>query len=218
MPPSRILLAAALLALLPSAAAAGSVGGRLYLSRQAVAADSAKRNDAFSQLQAGIGDAVISLEPAPPKLERKLSKAATHARNGPRIDQLSMQFVPRVMVLATGDSVVFTNLDSLYHNVFSVSTACHFDLGRMPPGRVETVHFDRPGVINLHCELHPEMIGFVVVLPHRLYVRPDATGSFKLPNLPKGHYVLHVWHPRRGELAQAFDVPRHGGTHLALVF
>jgi len=218
MPPSRILFAVTLLVLLPAVAAAGSVEGRLYWSRQAAAADSAHQRDAFSQLQTGIDDAVISLEPSPAKLERRLSKAAKHARTAPGIDQRSMQFVPRVMVLATGDSVLFTNSDSLYHNVFSVSTACHFDLGRMRPGRVEVVHFDHPGVINLHCELHPDMIGYVVVLPQRLYTRPDATGSFELPNLPKGHYVLRVWHPRRGELARAFDVPRRGSANLALVF
>jgi plastocyanin len=213
----RILLASALLALLPSAAAAGSVAGRLYLSRQAAAADSMGHKSSFTFLQSGVSDAVISVDSAPAGLERKLSKRAAHAHTGPHIDQANMQFVPRVMVLSAGDSVVFTNRDSLYHNVFSVSTACHFDVGRLPPGQMETVRFERAGVVNLHCELHPEMIGYVVVLPGRVYARPDSTGAFELPKLPRGHYVLRIWRPRYGEVSRAFDVPRHGGTNLALV-
>lgn len=212
------LCALALLFCLPGPARAAHVGGRVYLNRHAAAADSAGRRATLSALQSGIADAVISVEPVPPKLEKKRAKAAAHVRSGPRIDQHDMQFIPRVMVVATGDSVVFTNLDSLYHNVFSVSNACHFDLGRMPPGKLDGVRFQRPGVINLHCELHPEMIGYVVVLPTRVYARPDSLGSFTLPDLPRGHYVIRAWHPRGGEVAREFDVPRHGPARVALVF
>jgi plastocyanin len=218
MSPNRIVLAAALLALLPVSATAGRVGGRLYLSRHAAWADSVGRPATLAQLQTGVRDAVISVEPAPTKIERKLEKRASHAHTGPRIDEMRMRFVPRVMVVTAGDSVMFTNLDSLYHNAFSVSSARRFELGRMPPGTVETVTFDHPGVINLHCEIHPEMIGYIVVLPHRVYARPDSLGSFKLPNLPRGHYVLHTWHPLRGEMTRSFDVPRHGDTHVAMSF
>ena len=222
MPPSRITLVSALLAVLvaahvPAIARAGAVRGRVYLSRQAAVADSTGRSAALVALQAGIGDAVISIEPAPAKLEKRLAHKAAKVHDAPRVDQMEMKFIPRVMAVAAGDSVVFANLDSLYHNVFSISTARHFDLGRMPPGKIGGVRFERAGVINLHCELHPEMMGYVVVLPTRVYTRPDSLGSFTLPNLPRGHYVLHAWHPRVGDRARAFDVPRHGATRLAVV-
>lgn len=223
MPSSRIPLVPALLAVLlgalaPAPASAGAVRGRVYLTRQAAQADSNGHANALIALQASIGDAVISIEPAPAKLEKRLAHKASKVHDAPRVDQMKMKFIPRVMVVATGDSVVFTNLDSLYHNVFSISTARHFDLGRMPPGKIDGVRFERPGVVNLHCELHPEMMGYVVVLPTRVYTRPDSLGSFALPKLPRGHYVLHAWHPRVGDKAREFDVPRHGATRLELVF
>jgi len=211
-------VATLLFALTAVPASAGSVSGRLYMTARAQAADSAGRTGALKQLQAGVLDAVVSIDPAPAKLEKKLNHAAAHSRVTPSIDQAHMQFNPRVMVVAAGDSVRFTNLDTLYHNVFSVSTACHFDVGRMRPGSADTVRFDRPGVINLHCELHPEMIGYVVVLPNRVFTRPDSLGTFVLPKLPRGHYTLHAWHPRGGAVARDFDVPRHGATHLSLTF
>jgi plastocyanin len=199
-------------------ASAGSVTGRLYMTSRAQAADSAGRSGALRQLQAGVSDAVVSIEPAPAKLEKKLKHKAAHSHFTPRIDQAHMQFSPRVMVVAAGDSIQFTNLDTLYHNVFSVSTARHFDVGRMPPGSADTVRFDRPGVINLHCELHPEMIGYIVVLPTRVFARPDSLGTFELPKLPRGHYTLRAWHPRGGAVAREFDVPNHGDTRLSLTF
>ncbi|MGH7741039.1 MAG: cupredoxin domain-containing protein [Candidatus Eiseniibacteriota bacterium] len=207
-----------MLALLPAAAAAGPVGGRVYLSHQAAWADSMGRAESLHQLQAGVGDAVISVEPVPAAVQKKLLRGLSAVHAGPRIDQVHMQFVPRILVVTAGDSVQFTNLDEQYHNIFSVSSARHFDLGRMPPGTIETVRFDRSGVINLHCELHPEMIGYVVVVPNRIVARPDSLGAFVLPDLPRGRYVVHVWHPRGGEVAHAFEVPRHGGTRLALIF
>lgn len=218
MPSTRIVLAAALLAALPSMASAGAVEGRIFLSRQAAAADSSGRRDVTAQLQAGVGDAVISLEPSPASVERRLARDRSRQTVAPRIDQESMQFIPRVLVVSTGDSVVFTNLDSLYHNVFSVSSAHQFDLGRMAPGKLDAVRFDHPGVINLHCELHPEMIGYIVVLAHRVYARPDSLGRFVLPDLPRGHYVLRAWHPGGGDTARAFDVPRRGATRVELSF
>ena len=163
-------------------------------------------------------DAVISIEPAPAKLEHKLDHKAAHSHKGPRIDEMRMQFVPRVMVVTAGDSVIFSNLDSLYHKAFSVSSARRFNLGRMSPGAVEGVRFEKPGVVNLHCELHPEEIGYLVVLPHRVFARPDSLGAFSLPDLPRGHYVMKVWHPRAGVMAREFDVPRKGETHVALIF
>jgi len=214
---SRIVLAAALLVVTSGSARAGAVAGRLYLSRSAAVADSAGHAKSFQRLQSGVRDAVVSIEPCPPEIERQLKRSAS-ARGAPRIDQAHMKFLPRVVVVAVGDSVQFTNLDTLYHNVFSVSSACHFDLGRMPPGQIESVRFTKAGVINLHCELHPEMIGYVVVLPHRLIARPDSLGVFALPPLPSGHYVLRAWHPHGGEVAQDFDVPRRGDAHVTLTF
>ena len=110
----------------------------------------------------------------------------------------------------------FLNLDRVYHNAFSVSSARRFDLGKYPPGRADTVLFEHAGIVNMHCDIHPEELGFVVVVPNHAVARPDSDGVFTLPALPRGSYTVHVWHPRRGERKRSFEVPRHGDVLLEL--
>ena len=40
--------------------------------------------------------------------------------------------------------------------------------------------------------------GFVIVCPNWYYARAGASGEFRLPDLPRGTYVVHAWHPQLG--------------------
>ena len=80
------------------------------------------------------------------------------------------------------------------------------------------VVFDRAGVTNLHCDIHPDEIGFVVVVPNRAYARPDSLGRFSLPSLPAGSYRLRAWHPHLGEVRANTEIPRGGNASVTLTF
>jgi len=161
-------------------------------------------------------EAVVYLEAVPPKIEKKLAKQARKNRHV--IVQEHMNFVPRVSVVAAEDSVRFENLDTVYHNVFSVSPALRFDLGKYPPGHTSMMAFAAPGVVNLHCDIHPRELAFVVVLANHAYVLPDSTGRFVLPKIPDGEYTLHAWHPRLGMLTQKVVMPKKGDLEVDLRF
>lgn len=135
-----------------------------------------------------------------------------------RIVQRARQFSPRVTVIAAGTAVRFINRDEVYHNVFSVSPAKRFDVGKIKPRAGERIVFDRPGLVNLFCDIHPEMAAYVVVLPHRAFTRPDAKGRFALPALPAGRYRVRAWHPLLGEATRMVDVPRYGDVQTAIGF
>lgn len=75
----------------------------------------------------------------------------------PTLEQKRQQFVPRVVVLQTGTSVDFPNRDPVYHNVFSVSPARRFDLGKYREGQSRSVRFDKPGVVRVFCDIHSDM-------------------------------------------------------------
>ena len=64
------------------------------------------------------------------------------------IRQENENFVPRVVAVPVGSEVDFPNDDPIYHNVFSLSRARTFDLGRYPVGRSKAVRFDRPGIVR----------------------------------------------------------------------
>ena len=209
--------------LLVASAHAGAVGGTLWMSREAqMRAQQAPAT--AGRAQQGVLDGVVWLDEIPAKLERKLATPPHGLFQKPkpvalpRVMQSERQFRPRVTAVAAGAHILFSNADRFYHNAFSVSKAKRFDLGKYPPGRSDTVVFNRSGVINLHCDIHPDMLGFIVVTPNHAFVRPDSLGRFGLPKLPPGHYVLRAWHPRRGELKREFEVPSRGDVDLELRF
>jgi hypothetical protein len=220
----RTLLAPlALAAAFPLAASAGVVKGHVFMGARAAAAASANQRS-LARLQAESADAVVYVERVPDKVERKLADARTgwlfrrrHPRL-PRMVQMDRRFKPRVMAIARGGELELVNLDRTYHSTFSVSPARRFDLGKRAPGAVDTMRFERTGVVNLHCEIHPDMLGFVVVVPNHAFARPDSLGAFRLPALPQGRYRLHAWHPRHRELVRDFEMPRRGDVELSLVF
>lgn len=214
------------LAALPCDAAAGVIRGRLWLSAelagQAVAPTPGRVNGTVrtASAQPGITDAVIYVTRVPEAVERKLSRRGWFAPKPrlPRIVQTQLRFQPRVLVTPAGDRVELKNLDRVYHNAFSVSAALRFDLGKYPPGHVDTLTFNKPGAVNLHCDIHPDEIGYVVVTPNHAYARPDSLGRFSLPKLPPGEYSVKIWHPALGERTRRVEMPKRGNLALEVMF
>ncbi|MFI5372006.1 MAG: hypothetical protein ACHQ52_10650 [Candidatus Eisenbacteria bacterium] len=211
-------------ALAAEPALAGVVGGTLWMNREALRTHEKTGAAASVARQTGVTDAVVYIDDLPAKVDAKISANRRwfwQRRDTPylpRIVQIDHKFVPRVMSVPVGTHTEFQNLDHVYHNVFSVSSANRFDLGKYPPGRIDTVAFDKAGVVNLHCDIHPDELGYIVVTPNHAVARPDSLGHFKLPKLPPGTYTLHVFHPRRGEFERPVEVPKHGDVILDLAF
>jgi len=61
------------------------------------------------------------------------------------------------MKVKVGDTVDFRNEDEIFHNVFSLSDTKSFDLGSYPKGQGRKVTFDKPGIVEVECSIHPEM-------------------------------------------------------------
>jgi len=240
-----LLASLAVLAVLAAPAGAGGViKGQLWLSRKAMqlahtardpgtpsaSAKAVTRPVPVSMTKApaskppvlvpqpGVADAVIYVEKVPEKVEHKYlpPRNRPDRRPLPRIVQMKQRYVPRVLVATVGTAVVFENLDRVYHNTFSVSVAKRFDLGKYPPGHCDTVRFERRGVANLHCDIHPDEIGFVALVPNHIFARPDSLGRFALPKLPPGDYKVRTWHPRLGELTREVTMPKHGDLALEM--
>ena len=108
--------------------------------------------------------------------------------------QKNKSFVPHVLAVPIGSSVNFRNEDEIFHNVFSLSPAAKFDTG-LHKGGVETpVKFDKAGVVELLCNIHATMIGYLVVVDTPWYAVADGSGAFQIKNVPPGDYEASVWH------------------------
>jgi plastocyanin len=139
-----------------------------------------------------------------------------HGGGGPAPSAGSMKseqkkFAPRVVVVRRDATVQFPNADSIYHNAFSVSGQNRFDLGLYRSGASREKKFEEPGLVRVYCNIHPQMVGFVMVVDSDFaaVTRPD--GSFRFEGVPPGSHVLKVWHEEAGEtpnvMARAGDTP-----------
>ncbi len=111
-----------------------------------------------------------------------------------RLDQRGERFVPHVLAIRAGTTVDFPNNDRTYHNVFSLSKARRFDLGRYSAGESRAVRFDRPGIVRVFCDIHSHMNAFILVFSHPYFAVTDADGRFDLGRVPPGEYRLAIWH------------------------
>jgi hypothetical protein len=122
------------------------------------------------------------------------------------MDQSGLAFVPTVVAVVTGGTVVFPNSDQVLHNVFSASKAKRFNLGIYPKGSAKQMVFDAAGVVEVLCNVHPEMSAFIIVADTPYVAPVQANGSYALGSLPAGTIDVTAWHPRLKEQRQAVTV------------
>ena len=132
------------------------------------------------------------------------------------INTAEKQFSPHVLVVPVGSTVTFPNHDPFNHNVFSLSEENPFDLGMYGRGETRSVDFERAGIVRIYCNVHPQMSAVVVVRDNLYYSRPSSDGSFAIPSVPPGKYVLHAWHERSPPTSRDLMVPVNGVDDLEL--
>lgn len=117
---------------------------------------------------------------------------------------------PHVTAIPVGSAVQFPNEDPISHNLFSVSSSNPFDLGLYRRGAGKTQTFQKPGVVNVYCNIHPKMSAVVHVMQSAHYVFADAAGAFTISDVPEGKYRLVAWSEQGGsnqrEIVVAADV------------
>ena len=116
-----------------------------------------------------------------------------------------MAFVPFVQVVASGGKVVFGNADPFPHNVFSPDNE-KFNMGNIAQNAAHARVFPNPGSYSLLCNLHPGMLGYLLVTPSPWFVRTDAKGKFALKHVPPGTYKVTAWAPRQAPVTQSVTV------------
>ena len=123
------------------------------------------------------------------------------------VAQVDKTFVPLVTVVQAGAQVAFPNKDEIRHHVYSFSPAKIFEIklyANVPvPPRIV---FDKAGEVVLGCNIHDNMLGYILVVDSPFYGKSGADGRVKLENLPEGEYELHAWHPSQAAPPEARPV------------
>ena len=111
-----------------------------------------------------------------------------------RLVQKDKAFHPHILVVPAGAVVEFPNHDPFFHNVFSLFEGKRFDLGLYEAGTSRGVHFDKPGISYIFCNIHAEMSAVVIALDTPYYAISRRSGEFSIGNVPPGSYQLQVWY------------------------
>jgi plastocyanin len=190
---------AALLAVLtmtaPAAASAGTVKGRVELIEKG----GRKATD--------LSDVVVYVDGV--KVKPRPARATMTMKG--------KSFIPRLVVVQVGATVDFPNEDPILHNAFSVSGENRFDLDLYRRPKVGHWTFQRPGVVRVFCNIHPQMSAVVLVRDSPSFVKAAPDGTFAIPDVPAGTYVLKGWNERVSEeVSREVVVPATGDVEVSL--
>jgi plastocyanin len=109
------------------------------------------------------------------------------------IAQKGRKFVPALVAITLGEKVEFPNFDPFLHNVFSQSPPRKFDLGSFPKGETKEKDFPELGVVDVYCNIHPEMAASILVLPNRRHTVAGADGKFVIDGVPPGDWTVFAY-------------------------
>jgi plastocyanin len=109
------------------------------------------------------------------------------------IAQKGRKFVPGLVAITLGEKVEFPNFDPFLHNVFSQSPPRKFDLGSFPKGETKQISFPEAGVVDVYCNIHPEMAATIIVLPNRRHTVAGPDGRFVIDGVPPGDWTVFAF-------------------------
>ena len=117
-------------------------------------------------------------------------------------------FQPEVLAVVKGSSVAFPNNDKILHNVFSVSKAKRFDLGLYRKGEGKSIVFDKSGLVNVHCNIRPNMVANILVLDYPYFSRVTPDCKYTIQNIPQGKYNAVAWYRYGDPISQEIDIDK----------
>jgi len=109
------------------------------------------------------------------------------------MSQKNREFTPRTLVVPKNAQVEFPNADSIMHHVYSFSEAKTFELKLYKEQPKAPIIFDQTGVVELGCNIHDWMLGYIVVVDSTIFAITDDKGAVNL-TVPNGQYTLSIWH------------------------
>jgi plastocyanin len=153
-----------------------------------------------------VNETVVWLEP------QSAARAAKLTPQTVKMTTRGKALLPHVLAIPVGSTVEFPNDDPIAHNLFSLSSANTFDLGLYRKGAGKSHKFDAPGIVNVYCNVHPNMSAVVHVMATPYYAFADAKGNYSLAEVPAGKYRLLAWNEQGGVAESPVEVASNGAV------
>ena len=154
----------------------------------------------------GLKNVVASL--SDPKDGKKYTPAQK-----PSLDQNGCKFVPHVDIVPAGQEFDIVNSDGILHNIHTFpKNNPPFNKAQPKFKKVMPAKFDKADYVQIKCDVHSWMSGWIVVAGHAYYALSDAAGNFKIADAPAGTYTLEFWHEKLGKQSKSVTVPATGSV------
>ena len=147
-----------------------------------------------------LADAAVLVEPVAG------TPARPRARGHASIEQRGREFIPWMTVVQTGTSVDFPNNDTIRHHVYSFSEPKRFEIKLYAGKPGQPVVFDKPGQVDIGCNIHDWMEAHVLVVDTPYFARTGTDGRAAITNVPAGRYRVRPWHPLQKTAAAPQDI------------
>jgi plastocyanin len=136
------------------------------------------------------------------------------------IDQHGCWFHPRVLGIQTGQVLQVTNSDPVTHNIHPLAQINREWNHSQGQGDAPLARkFLKPEVmIRVKCNIHGWMHAFIGVVEHPYFAVTGSDGTFKIPNVPPGDYVIEVWQETLGTQEQKITVGPAGEVETNFTF
>lgn len=125
------------------------------------------------------------------------------------IDQRGCWFHPRVIGIQTGQILKVINSDPVTHNIHpqaSVNREWNHSQGQGDPP-IERKFTHAEVMIPVKCNIHSWMHAYIGVVDNPYFAVSGSDGTFTIPNLPPGDYVIEAWQEKLGTQEQKVTVP-----------
>lgn len=123
------------------------------------------------------------------------------------LDQNGCEYHPHVLAFPAGSTVDILNPDGILHNIHSYSKVnSPFNQAQPKFKKNLEVKIEKPEAVEVKCDVHGWMHGWLVATENPYFAVTDKSGSFKLTDVPAGSYTVEVWHEKLGKSTQKVTV------------
>ena len=164
--------------------------------------------------EGGLKNVVVFIETPPDSAESNTQKENILNNSGCR-------YSPRILAMQMGERLKVKNNDPklhIPHSYHEERTVFNLSLPFRGTTIDATARIRQAGVLKVVCDTHAWMLAYIHVFDHPYFAVTDDHGSFSMPNLPAGTYILKAWHEDAGLKSQQISVAETGEVRTVFEF
>ena len=134
----------------------------------------------------------------------------------PVFDQKTCEFHPHILVFPAGSTIDVINSDGILHNIHTTSAVNPSTNQAQPKFKPKIqIKVEKPETIPVKCDVHGWMSAWWVATDQPYVALTDATGAFKITDLPPGDYEVELWQEKLGKKTEKVSIKPKEETKVA---